>query len=136
MFGGIYTSHPERFVDIRNPTIEEIVTVTDDFFDDHEFTIGSQVPVHYIFQIHSSDGQVFSEPPPPLTELDYREQVLYYEAFFQAIEDESWVEGFISARWSWFDVLDYPGINVDAFLDASARNKPAEDLIKLWFGIY
>jgi len=135
VFGQLYTSFA-GFDDPRNPTMDEIRTHTENFFDGHESNLAGKAPVHYVFKINSSDGQVFSEPPPPVTELDYREQVLYHEAFFQAIEDESWIEGVISERWAWFDVLDYPGIFADAFLDASPRNKPTEELMKLWFKIY
>ena len=122
--------------DIRNPTIEEIRTITESILDDHESYISGQVPVYYYFQAASADAQPFFFPAPPMSELDYREQVIYYEAIIQAFDDETWVNGMATWFWEWFDALDHPGLIFDAFTGVSPRNKPAEDVIKLWFGIY
>jgi len=133
---GILFWHTQQIADIHNPTIEEIKTIAESILDDHESFVGGDVPVYYYFQAVSADAQPFFFPAPPMSELDYREQVIYYEAFIQAIDDEAWVNGFVTHFWEWFDSLDRPGLTFDAFTGTSPRSKPAEDLIKLWFGIY
>ncbi|MFQ5604591.1 MAG: dockerin type I domain-containing protein [bacterium] len=122
--------------DTHNPTVQEIRQITETFFDWFETDVGSKVPVYFAFQANSSDAQVESEPPPPVTDIDYGEQVVYYEGFLEALEDESWVSGLFSQRWDWFDGLDHPGIFFDSMTGNSPRNKPVEQLIKLWYGIY
>ncbi|MFQ6009210.1 MAG: hypothetical protein ACE5K8_09705, partial [Candidatus Zixiibacteriota bacterium] len=93
-------------------------------------------PVYYYFSAVSADLQPFFFPAPPLSELDYREQVIYYEAIIQALDDENWVNGISTWFWSWFDGMERPGVIWDEYTGVSPRDKPAEEVIKLWFSIY
>ncbi|MFQ5570890.1 MAG: dockerin type I domain-containing protein [Rhodothermales bacterium] len=130
-------SYPDALADIKNPTLEEIRSHSEAIFDDREARFGGgQIPVYFIFNASSADGQVSGDPIPPApSDVDNREQVLYYEGFFQALEDEAWVNGLISSVWAWFDELDRPGVFNDK-LTEGPRNKPVEEAIKLWFSIY
>lgn len=91
----------------------------------------------------SADGQQGGEDPEWVLShegLDFREQVVYYEGVFKALEDEDWVNGFIPERWDYFDQYNRTGDTYEAhYYDstrgASPRSKPAEKLIKLWFGL-
>ncbi|MFQ5652154.1 MAG: dockerin type I domain-containing protein [bacterium] len=135
VFPGMYLGM-EIIGDIHNPTVNEIRQITELFFDGYQADVGGKVPVYFAFQANSSDAQAESEPPPPEADLDYGEQIVYYEGFLEALEDESWVSGLFSQRWDWFDELNHPGIFFDSMTGNSPRNKPAERLIKLWFGIF
>jgi len=143
IFGGLYTTSG-RLKDVRNPTMQELVNITEDFFDMAQNFAG-KLPIYYVLTISSSDGQQASEDPEWLLArdkgLDFQEQVLYYEAFFKAIEDESWVSGIFTERWDWFDQYHRSGDTFeakyfDATREASPRSKPAEVVVKLWYSIY
>jgi len=136
VFPGLYTTQSGRIKDVRNPTLDEIRTISEDFLSDDEFYVGGKLPVYYVFIAGSVEGQDLPELRLPPSERDFQEQVLYYEAFLQALEDESWIQGVFSERWDWFDEMDHPGLYFDAITGESPRSKPAEKAIKLWFGIY
>ncbi|MFQ5570889.1 MAG: hypothetical protein ACE5G0_14510 [Rhodothermales bacterium] len=125
-----------RVSDVKDPTLDELKGVIEEEFNVIENVASGIVPVHYILIATSDDGQIFPEPPLPPSERDFQEQVRYFEAFFQALEDEPWIQGMFSERWAWFDEMDYPGIFFDLITGDSPRSKPAEEVIKLWFGIY
>ena len=124
-----------QLADPRNPTLEEIRIRCEDIFDDLAEKFPGQVPIQYLYSAVNSDAQVYGEFPPPLSELDNREQVIYYEAFFQALHDADWISGMFSERWDWFEEQDKPGTHGDDII-GSPRGKPAEEVVKLWFGIY
>jgi hypothetical protein len=135
VFPGLYTSSG-RIQDVRNPTPAELRAITESFFDAHESVVGNKVPVHYWFNATSSDGQAYNFNYVPPSEVDRQEQVIYYEAFLQALADETWVTGFSSWYWSWFKEFDLPGLHFDEFTTTSVRGKPAEQVVKLWYGFY
>lgn len=143
VFGGLYTSSG-RLKDVRNPTIQELVNITEDYLDMAQ-NFAEKLHIYYVLTISSSDGQQASEDPEWLLArekgLDFQEQVLYYEAFFKALEDESWVSGVFTERWDWFDQYHrsgdtYEAKYFDATREASPRSKPAEIVVKLWYSIY
>jgi len=134
VFGGLYV---ENLADYKNPTIDEIKSWVEFTFEMHESDLSSQLPVYIDFSATSSDGQASNAPIQlPPSERDFREQVIYYEGFFQALEDEDWITGVNVPMWNWFDELDLPGFYFDEFTGFSTRNKPVEKFIKLWFDIY
>jgi len=55
--------------------------------------------------------------------------------FFRAMEDETWIKGFFSERWDWFDQYKRPPepSYYDQTAGSSPRNKPAEEIIKIWY---
>ena len=128
--------YADQIADIHNPTIEELRKITESELDIHESFVGGNVPVYFNFSAYSADAQPQSVLALPISQVDYQEQVTYYEAIIQAIDDEAWVNGFVTFHWDWFDEMDRPGLRADAFTSGSPRSKPAEDVIKLWFGIY
>ena len=138
IFPGLYMSGLE---DQYNPTTEEITEITEGFFHAPREVLGGRIPVYYVFAAQATDGQVASEDVEWKTSmmgLDFKEQVIYYEGFFKALEDETWVNGVVSERWDYFDQYvrtgeGYEAIYFDMTREASPRCKPAEDLIKLWF---
>jgi len=137
----IAESEPARVKDIKNPTMQELVDLSKRIFDGAREQFGGKIPVYYVLTINSTDGQQYSEDPNKRGEVDFQEQALYYEAFFKAIEDEPWITGVFTERWDWFDQFRRPGDSswaqyFDETSGGSPRSKPAEEVVKLWFGIY
>lgn len=138
IFPGLYNSGLE---DVSNPTPERIAEITEGFFHAPREFVGGKIPVYYVFSSVSADGQQGGEDPEWVLSdegLDFKEQVVYYEGVFKAMEDEVWINGFIPERWDYFDQYNRTGDTYEAhYYDstrgASPRAKPAEDLIKLWF---
>ena len=124
-------------VDSNNPTMDELVQITDDMTWHHE-TLSENVSIQYVLTFASSNGQNTVEEPELRGQIDFAEQVLYYEAFFTAMNDEPWVSGIISERWDYWDEWRRTeNTPKAAYFDESngstPRNKPAEDVIALWF---
>lgn len=137
VFGGLYTSREGAIADINNPTMDELVQITEDMTWYHD-KLSENVSIQYVLTFASSDGQNTVEDPELRSPIDFAEQVLYYEAFFTAMNDEPWVSGIISERWDYWDDWRRTGDSPDAaYFDESTgstpRNKPAEDVIALWF---
>ena len=61
VFGGLYTTSG-RLKDVRNPTMQELVNITEDYFDMAQNFAG-KLPIYYVLTISSSDGQQASEDP-------------------------------------------------------------------------
>lgn len=143
-FPGLYTSS-NSFRDPSNPTIRELENATERLVSYAAFLAG-KITVYYIFLAYSSVGQYNADPPPwgnnppPANLTDFREQAMYYEAFFNVIQNKSWISGVFSERWDYFDHFarlgDAPSsYYFDQTIGVSPRNKPAESVVKLWFGI-
>ncbi len=146
IFPELYTSSG-KILDNRNPTLNELEEQTNILFSYTEQLLAEKVPVYYVFSAMSSDGQEGGEPPPwgwgppPASQVDFLEQVMYYEAFFNVLESKDWVSGVFTERWDWFDQFSRSGDSPEAYyydvtLQGSPRSKPAEQVIKLWYGIY
>jgi hypothetical protein len=96
-----------------------------------------------VLTVQSTDGQAGTEEVEwklSMDDLDFEEQVIYYEGFFRALENETWVDGVISERWDFFDQYDrvgdsYEAAYFDMTREASPRSKPAEEVVKLWFNL-
>ncbi|MCW4048377.1 MAG: PKD domain-containing protein [Candidatus Bathyarchaeota archaeon] len=141
VFGGLYTSKQGEIADVHNPTMEELVNITEGFFHYPENVLADNVSIHYILTFASADAQNNVEDPSLRGAMDFAEQALYYEAFFTALEGETWVDGVISERWDYWDEWRRTGDNPEAaYFDESTgstpRNKPAEDVINLWFDMW
>ena len=71
------------------------------------------------------------------TQPDFFEQARLYEGLFQAITQSDVVDGIISYKYHWDDPFG-PDLDMNALarmdLSASVRNKPAEAVLKRWFG--
>lgn len=125
--------------DPLKPTLSELKTKFNEYFDKLEITVQNKVPIYVMITIPSWDGQngfKFSEPAPR-NETDFQEQVDYYEAFFQAIYNRPQIHGVFVERISWFEQLIFSP-NYEFFYQggsASVRNKPAEEVVKMWFKI-
>lgn len=134
VFDGLYTSRG-TIRDVKNPTMQELINLTEDFLFWPKKLFGEKLPIYYVLTVTSTDGQEFSEDPNARGKVDFGEQALYYEAFFRAIENETWIKGFFSERWDWFDQYKRPpeGSYFDQTGGGSPRNKPAEEVIKIWF---
>ncbi|MFQ5951136.1 MAG: hypothetical protein ACE5KH_03525, partial [Candidatus Geothermarchaeales archaeon] len=125
----------------RNPTMQELVDLTRELFSGPRELFGGKVSVYYAVGFASADGQLFTEDPDLRREVDFQEQVLYYEAFFRALEDEPWITGVFTERWDWFDQFHRPGDTFgaryfDSTTETSPRSKPAEEVVKLWYSIF
>ena len=134
--GGGFPLSPLK--DPLKPTLSELKTKFNEYFDKLESTVQNKVPIYVMTGIASWDGQngfKFSEPAPR-NEVDFQEQVDYYEAFFQTIYNRPQIRGVCVARFCWFEQLDFPSnkFNYEGG-SASVRNKPAEEVLKLWFKI-
>ncbi len=138
IFGGLYTSREGLINDVQKPTLEELIQITEDITWHHE-ELSQTVPIHYVITFASSDGQNTSEDPELRGEMDLSEQALYYEAFFNAM-NQPWVSGIISERWDYWDdwrrTADTPeAAYFDESTGSTPRNKPAEDVVALWFSM-
>jgi len=71
------------------------------------------------------------------TRPDFFEQARLYEGLLQAITQSDVVDGIISYKYHWDDPFG-PDLDMSALarmdLSASVRNKPAEAVLKRWFG--
>jgi len=71
------------------------------------------------------------------TRPDFFEQARLYEGLLQAITQSDVVDGIISYKYHWDDPFG-PDLDMNALarmdLSASVRNKPAEAVLKRWFG--
>ena len=135
--GGGFPLSPLK--DPLKPTLSDLKTKFNEYFDKLESTVQNKVPMYLGIGIPSWDGQngfKFSEPAP-INEVDFQEQVDYYEAFFQTIYNRPQIRGVSVGRFCWFEQLMFsPGY--EFFYEggsASVRNKPAEEVLKLWFKI-
>jgi hypothetical protein len=142
VFPGLYTTSG-MIADVTNPTMEELTAITKGIFIQVPGLVEAGIPVYYVLVVNSSDGQVGSENIEEKSRFspDFREQVMYYEAFFKAAAEEEWIRGIFTERWDWFDQYRRPAdtpeaVYFDATLESSPRSKPAEEVIRLWFGIY
>ena len=135
IYGQLYSTFGQ-LDDVKNPTMNEVKSLTHEFLMDKKNSFAGKVPVYCMFGAASADAQYLNDPPAPDEEVDYGEQIIYYEGFFEALEQEDWISGLFTTSWAWFDEFDYPGTYFDEEVTTNPRKKPAEDLIKLWFGIY
>lgn len=92
---------------------------------------GVKLPIYYVLTVISTDGQKFSEDPKLRGKISFNEQILYYEALFRVMEEETWISGFFSERWDWFDQYKRSpkmseAVNYDQTGGDSPRNKLAE----------
>jgi hypothetical protein len=133
------------FKDPHNPTMAELEKETRTLFG-YFSGLAGKIAVYVVFLAYSSDGQYTADPPPwgdnppPANLTDFREQSIYYEAFFNVVRNTTWINGVFTERWDYFDHLarlgDAPSsYYFDQTISDSPRNKPAEAVIKLWFGL-
>ncbi|MDA1258560.1 MAG: hypothetical protein O3C10_12080 [Chloroflexi bacterium] len=68
-------------------------------------------------------------------EADFQEQAILYEAFFDVIAERPWIDGALMGTFDWLDqyTRDPAELYFDQTTGASARSKPAEEVIQLWF---
>jgi len=121
------------------PTLSELKTKFNEYFDKLEKMVQNKVPIYVFITVASWEGQNgfnYSEPIPA-NERDFQEQVDYYEAFFQTILNRPIIKGVFVERIGWFEPLIYsPEYEYFNQLGTtSVRNKPAEEVVKLWFKI-
>ena len=140
-FGGLYTSRTYMLPDQRNPTIEELMAINDVMFEGIEYMMGGKLPIYVVLTTGSSNGQNTAEDPELRSAVDFNEQVIYYEAFFTSLEKYDWATGIMTERWDFWDEYRRFGdeYNIQYFAEttsASPRNKPAEDVMALWFEVY
>lgn len=140
-FGGLYTSRPDMLPDPLNPTIEELMAINDVMFEGIEYMLGWKLPIYVLLTVGSSDGQNTAEDPALRSATDFNEQVIYYEAFFASLDKYEWATGIMTERWDFWDEYrrfgdDYNIQYFDETNSASPRNKPAEDVVVLWFEVY
>lgn len=94
--------------------------------------------MYYQFSGMSADGQVGSEDLAlrATFNVDFQEQVIYYEALLQLAASETWLDGVWISTMNWFD--QYARAEefsyFDETLQGSPRSKPAEEVMALWFG--
>ena len=88
---------------MANPTLEDAANLTEQFFSGPESLFAGEMDVSYVVSCVSTDAQLIGEEPEIIfskfARVDFQEQVLYYEGFFEALEDEEWVTGLFTARW-------------------------------------
>jgi hypothetical protein len=124
--------------DRSEPTIDEIKAVIEELLDEGEMCVGSNAEFYFGFSAESADGQRASENQEERARfvVDFREQVVYYEAFLEAMIDEEWIDGLIIGM-DWFDQYRRPpeAWYFDAALEHSPRSKPAEQALRLWLGV-
>lgn len=84
--GGYYPHAEDGLTEVKNPTIEEAVAITERIFDRSQPLLDGVLNVYYAFGFVSADGQRTSEDigERATFQVDFREQALYYEAFFKA----------------------------------------------------
>ena len=142
IFPGLYLNF---FKDPQNPTMSELQNQTARMLSYGEWMAG-KINVYYILTADSSNGQYDPDPPPwapnppPANLTDFREQAMYYEAFLSVLRNQSWVSGFFSERWDYFDHFARTGETPSAYyfdqtIGSSPRSKPAEQVVKLWFSL-
>ena len=141
VFDGMYIT-TDIIEDVQNPTMEELIEDNRFFFSFPRGLIEAGAPIYYVLTVNSSDGQSRSEDVDERVtfEVDFNEQALYYEAFFKVVSETPWIRWVFTERWDWFDQYrrpgDPPGASYfDATLESSPLSKPAEEVIRLWFGI-
>lgn len=140
-FGGLYTFREDAIANVQNPTMEEIMAINDMMFEGMRYMLGGKIPIYVLLTVGSSDGQNTAEDPALRTATDFNEQVIYYEAFFASLEKYDWATGIMTERWDFWDEYrrfgeDYNIQYFDETNSASPRNKPAEDVVALWFEVY
>ncbi|MCW4011675.1 MAG: hypothetical protein NWF07_01645 [Candidatus Bathyarchaeota archaeon] len=140
-FGGLYTSRQGAFADVSNPTMEELMAINMEMFEGIEYFWGNTSRIIMVITFDSTDAMFSTEDPALRTATDFNEQVLYYEAFFTTVSEQSWVRGVFTERWDYWDEYrrfgdDYNTQYFDETNVASPRNKPAEDVVALWSEIY
>ncbi len=135
VFSGYLTQH---MADPSEPTIEEARAVIEELLDEAEAVVGDQAKFYFGFSAESADAQNSSEDREARAgfSVDFREQVIYFEAFLEAMDDEEWIDGLIIGM-DWFDQYRRPpdAWYFDATLENSPRSKPAERALRLWLGI-
>lgn len=137
-FGGFPIS---RLPNPREPTIGEIRSRMLEYFAAIKRALGSEVDsidVFPVLNVCSVDGQnrfQYAEPLP-VNQMDLNEQVLYYEAFFQAVYQTPWIDGVIVRGPTWFDEVDFDKDYFDTYAETLFTGKPAEDVVRLWFSIF
>ncbi len=126
--------------DRKDPKLEELIEAYRRTFAQSRALLAGKARVYYEFGAVSADGQEGSEDPDVIVTLtpDFREQALYYEALFTALADEPWVTGLILQRMDWFDQYRRPRDQIywDETLASSPRSKPAEEIMRLWYGMF
>jgi hypothetical protein len=139
-FGGLYTSREGAIANQSSPTIEEIMTINDAMFEGVE-SYEFDLPIYVVLTIGSTDAQLVTEDPDNRSQVDFNEQVLYYEAFYTSLDKFDWVSGIFTERWDYWDEYrrfgdDFNTKYFDETHGASPRNKPAEDVVSLWNEIF
>ena len=141
VFDGMYIT-TGIIEDVSNPTMDELLEDNRFFFSFPQALIAAEKPIYYVLTVNSADAQRRSEDIDEriTMSVDFQEQVLYYEAFFKAVDESPWISGVFTERWDWFDQfarpVDPPGASYfDATLESSPRSKPAEDVVKLWYSM-
>lgn len=132
------TYFPMQLEDPNEPTIVEIHGAVEEAIGrQREYFSDSETEFYYLLGAGSADGQRTSEEVDELATFipDFQEQAVYYEALFQLVANESWVDGVFIGIVDWFDQFARPaeGIYFDQTFQASPRSKPAEDVTSLWF---
>jgi hypothetical protein len=114
------------------------MAVIEDLLGEAEAVIGDRAKFYFGFSAESADAQHASENQEERAgfSIDFREQVIYFEAFLEAMSDEEWIDGLIIGM-DWFDQYRRPpeAWYFDATLEHSPRSKPAEQALRLWLGI-
>lgn len=130
------SSLPGSFPDPENPTYEQAAAEIAKVVDRSEDFVGEGT-IYYSFGVTSSNGQTDSEIQA-IREgyvTDFQEQALLLEAFLNVVADRDWIDGALTGM-DWFDqyARDADNWYYDATNQGSSRSKPAEQVMKLWFG--
>ena len=145
IFPGLFTTSG-RIADVDNPTMPELVNESEVLFSYTDWLAG-KLPVYFVFAADSSVGQYDPDPgpwlpnPPPANQTDFSEQSMYYEAFMSVLSRQAWVGGIFTERWDYFDHFARTGSEPSSYyfdqtLGSSPRNKPAEAVVSLWYGMF
>lgn len=132
------TAFPDQLENPLHPSVTGIAAVAEKAVGNvRKYLSGSGTPVYFQIASMSSDGQVGSEDLAlrATFDVDYQEQVIYYEALFQIAASELWVEGVWVSTVNWFDqnARGEEFYYFDETLLGNPRSKPAEDVMALWF---
>ena len=132
------TYFPKQLGMPNDPSITEVIESAEWMMTNaRDQFAGSDADFYYLLGAHSADGQTTSEDVNELATFvpDFQEQAIYYEALFQLIAREDWVDGVFIGVVDWFDQFARPeeGIYFDQTFQESPRSKPAEGVAEVGF---
>lgn len=129
-------------VDYEAPTQPGVIEIREGFcaaLREFESIIEAQapdIPVYAVLTATSCDAQndfMWAEPFPA-ARMDLREQVAYYEGFFEAVASVESITGVVLFGGAWFEGFDFKGDYFDTYAAHSFTGKPAEGVVRVWFG--